>query len=272
MWTSVPHTPARRTRMRTSSARMVGFWNFHEFHAGTGRSFYQSAHRETCSKSEEKKPRQDDRRGPKGRTARPVAPADGGADGGSDAVAGVIRETPRDAIGVAIRGKSESAAGRRIGASTPHPARDRREHSGACRDPVRCAHPRRDGVHDVARPACVVTTRHAISPMRNAMLASAPRAPSRITHRRRDTRNRAHRRGVKRRRWCRTRSRITHRIRRAEPLIACRFTSINRDSATFTYCNAFWCVLYSRCGHDGPFAHHQSLSEFDISVHGFRIA
>jgi hypothetical protein len=23
---------------------------------------------------------------------------------------------------------------------------------------------------------------------------------------------------------------------------------MNRDSATFTYCNAFWCVLYSRCG------------------------
>jgi len=23
---------------------------------------------------------------------------------------------------------------------------------------------------------------------------------------------------------------------------------MNRDSTTFTYCNAFWCVLYSRCG------------------------
>ena len=32
------------------------------------------------------------------------------------------------------------------------------------------------------------------------------------------------------------------------PGITCRFASMNRDSATFTYCNAFWCVLYSRCG------------------------
>ena len=75
MWTSVPHTPARRTRMRTSSARMVGFGTSMSSMPGPAVRFTR-ARTERPAPRRRKTARQVDRRGPKARMPWPGAPAD----------------------------------------------------------------------------------------------------------------------------------------------------------------------------------------------------